>query len=161
VPDPSDTPEPVTADSVSTAPLPPPVQVAQAPVSTRSAIYFPPSPAPFQNATPAPAPSLAPTPPPRASFANAAAPAAASGAWSVQLGAFGSPDQARHTAEAARRAAPDLLASAVTQTPPTSPFGGHRLYRARLSGLSHDTAINSCARLGGLLPCIPVPPGGA
>ena len=163
VPDP---PVPLTDDAVASAPLPPPVQIAQAPEQTRSAIYFPPAVQPFQPPAAHPyapqPPALASSPPPRASFANAAAPPpATAGAWSVQLGAFGSPDQARLTAEAARRAAPDLLATAVTQTPPTSPFGGHRLYRARLSGLSHDTAITSCARLGGLLPCIPVPPGGA
>ena len=151
-----------SVSSINSAPLPPPVQVAEAPRTTTSSIYFPPANAPFQAATPVRAYSAAPVRTASAAPISAGgAPISAGGAWAVQLGAFGSPEAARHTADAARRAAPDLLAAATTATPATSPFGGHRLYRARLTGLTHNAAISSCARLGGLLPCIPIPPGGA
>lgn len=86
---------------------------------------------------------------------------ATQGGWAVQVGAFTSVVQARQTAETARRNVADLLAAAAIQTPPTAPFGGHVLYRARLSGLSQDAAERSCARLDGVLPCVKVPPGGA
>ena len=70
-----------------------------------------------------------------------------SGAWAIQVGAFGNQGQARAAAEAARGRARGMLGGArlvvgtVHQAHAT-------LYRARLTGLSHDTALEACGRIG-------------
>ena len=55
-------------------------------------------------------------------------------------GAFASADQARHAAEQVRDLSPRELGSARVGLGTTSPFGGQRLYPARLVGLSARTA---------------------
>ena len=65
------------------------------------------------------------------------------GVWGVQVGAFGSEAQARAAASAARGqlgvAGAHMVVSTVRQ--------GHTvLYRARLAGVSHETAVQACAR---------------
>jgi D-alanyl-D-alanine carboxypeptidase len=82
--------------------------------------------------------------------------------WSIQVGAFRSPDLARAMAEAARAQAPDQLRSAALALPPTAPFGHSVLYRARLVHLSASAASSACKRLNQRqLPCVVVPPNGA
>lgn len=68
----------------------------------------------------------------------------ATGDWQVQLGAFHDSDTARVVAQAARASAPDLLGAARVMLPPTAPFGGAVLYRARLAGLSVTQASDAC-----------------
>jgi hypothetical protein len=73
-------------------------------------------------------------------------PATLTGAWAIQVGAFQGEGQARSAAEAARRAAPDLLASARHDLRPVRTSGG-TLTRARLAGLSAEAAVAACQRL--------------
>ncbi len=83
------------------------------------------------------------------------------GAWSIQVGAFASPDQARSIAGSVRSLAPRELAGTRTVVGVTSPFGGHVLYRARLAGLSAQTAALACSALSAQRQaCVTVPPGG-
>jgi hypothetical protein len=97
---------------------------------------------------------------PQAAAAEVPAPRV-SGAWSIQVGAFGSPDQARTMAASARGLAPRELSGTRTVVGLTSPFGGHVLYRARLAGLSAQTAAIACSALSAQrLACLTVPPGG-
>ncbi len=82
------------------------------------------------------------------------------GSWAIQVGAFLSPSAARAAAADARRVAPDLLAAAAIDAPPTTPFGGAVLYRARLAALTPETAAQACARLSARgNACMTVPPG--
>jgi cell division septation protein DedD len=68
------------------------------------------------------------------------------GNWAIQVGAFGSPAQARAAADSARGQAGAVLRSAhpivgtVHQAKAT-------LYRARLTGLSHEAAVQACQKL--------------
>ncbi|MEO9190205.1 MAG: lytic transglycosylase domain-containing protein [Acetobacteraceae bacterium] len=83
------------------------------------------------------------------------------GSWAIQVGAFLNPEAARLAAADARRAAPDLLSAAAVEAPPTTPFGGALLYRARLASLTPETASLACARLSTRgTACMTVPPGG-
>ncbi|MGS0648381.1 transglycosylase SLT domain-containing protein [Komagataeibacter melomenusus] len=66
--------------------------------------------------------------------------------WSVQVGAFGSAGQAEHAAGQAR--ARVSLSGVRTQVASVASGRGH-VYRARLTGLSHDAAQQLCQRLGG------------
>ena len=70
------------------------------------------------------------------------------GDWQIQVGAFRDPATARDVAQAARASAPDLLGASRVMLPPTAPFGGAALYRARLAGLSAGQANNACDALG-------------
>ncbi len=80
--------------------------------------------------------------------------------WGVQVGAFDSPQLARAIAESSRRLAPQL-AAARTMVGVTAPFGGHVLYRARLTGLTEQEAASACRTLSArAAACITVPPGG-
>lgn len=83
----------------------------------------------------------------------------AGGAWAVQVGAFGRPEEARFAIELARDAAPPLgAARSVVQ--PVGGLGGRAVYRARLAGLARNDAAAACARLRAQsLACLPVPPG--
>ncbi|KAB8124333.1 murein transglycosylase [Komagataeibacter medellinensis] len=66
--------------------------------------------------------------------------------WSVQVGAYGSVGQAEHAAGVARA---KVSASGVhTQVAGIASPHGH-VYRARLTGLSHEAAEQVCQRLGG------------
>ena len=102
--------------------------------------------------------------PPLEQVASAPAPAAfpAPGAWGIQVGAFDKPGLARAVAEGARAEAPDALRDAAIALPPTTPFGGAVLYRARLMNLSAHAAQTACAQLNQRqLPCVIVRPEGA
>ncbi|MDA8249116.1 MAG: lytic transglycosylase domain-containing protein [Rhodospirillales bacterium] len=71
----------------------------------------------------------------------------ASGAWAIQVGAFGSESQARAAAEAAKGRARTLLAGAQLHIGTVHQAHG-TLYRARLRGLSRETATQACVKLG-------------
>ncbi len=87
----------------------------------------------------------------------AAAPAPVTSIWAIQVGAFSSAGLARIVATSARAELPDEFRAAVIETPPTSPFGGLTLYRARLGNLSAQEATQACSRLNARqLPCIVV-----
>ncbi|MBV9758313.1 MAG: transglycosylase SLT domain-containing protein, partial [Alphaproteobacteria bacterium] len=123
-------------------------------------------PASYASYTPPTQPAAAPVSPlpvPGVQLAAATArdaPFAGAGLWSVQVGAFHTPGQARAVAEAARLVAPELLSGARVEVPATTPFGNAVLYRARLVGVSSASAAQACVRLGGRqLPCMVVPPG--
>lgn len=68
------------------------------------------------------------------------------GTWAIQVGAFANEGQARSATDAAKRTASDQLAQA-------RPVIGHvkqasnTLYRARLTGLSRESAASACERL--------------
>ena len=81
-----------------------------------------------------------------------------SGAWAIQVGAFGNELMAHAAAESARGQAHDVLSGArpyvgmVRQASST-------LYRARLTGLSRDAAVQACERLShGRAACIVISP---
>ena len=83
----------------------------------------------------------------------------AGGNWEVQVGAFRDPAVAREVATAARDVAPEVLGAARIELPPSAPFGGAALYRARLTGLSPRQASEACDVLGRRqMPCRIVPP---
>jgi soluble lytic murein transglycosylase-like protein len=68
------------------------------------------------------------------------------GDWAIQVGAFGNEGQARAAAEAARNRARDMLGGA-RMVVGTVHQARATLYRARLTGLSHDTALEACGRI--------------
>ncbi len=68
------------------------------------------------------------------------------GGWAIQVGAFGNPGQARAAAAAARGHAGVMLASAH-ELVGTVHQGHALLYRARLTGLSRESAVGACERL--------------
>ncbi len=70
----------------------------------------------------------------------------ASGDWAIQVGAFGNAEQARAAAASARGHAGVMLASAHAFVG-TVHQGRAVLYRARLTGLSRETAVQACERL--------------
>ena len=84
---------------------------------------------------------------------------ASAGGWAIQVGAFRSQGLARAVAEGARAELPDQLRAASITLPPTSPFGGTALFRARLANLSAGAAQIACQQLNQRqLPCVVVPP---
>ncbi len=141
-------------------PLPRPVQVAQVPEPP----HFLPTPPRYQQPEPARAveparqfAALMPVPPQRPSTFNLVSSANAApiamhrsgflpGNWAVQVGAFGNANLASAATTAARDTARDVLGGA---RPAVSSVRQPRgmLYRARLVGLSHDTAAHACERL--------------
>jgi Transglycosylase SLT domain/SPOR domain len=66
--------------------------------------------------------------------------------WAIQVGAFGSLSLASQAAGHARTRAASVLGAARPQVASVHVANGH-LYRARLTGLSHDAAIAACRRL--------------
>jgi D-alanyl-D-alanine carboxypeptidase len=104
-------------------------------------------------------PTLRPSRFPAPSGKSRAAPPSSGGAWGIQVGAFANPGLARAIAEGARAQAPEQLHSAALALPPTTPFGGKVLYRARLIHLSESAASSACTHLNRRqLPCVVVPP---
>jgi len=81
----------------------------------------------------------------------------ASGNWAIQVGAFTSQSQALSAAETAKSHAHDMLASAQPYVGTVHQTKGV-LYRARLTGLSRDTAIQACEKLGHHGSCMVVSP---
>jgi cell division protein FtsN len=68
------------------------------------------------------------------------------GNWAIQVGAFGNQTQARAAAEAAKGDEKIVLASARPVVGTVHEPKG-TLYRARLTGLSRDAAIQACEKL--------------
>ena len=136
----------------ASAPAPTPVSLASG--CDENAAYDPDRPcAPLERAAIAPVQTAIyqPAPPP-----------AAAGAWAIQVGAFASAGLARAVAEGARAEAPDALRSAALELPPTTPFGGAVLYRARLAHLTAAQASSACSQLNQRqLPCVVVQPIGS
>lgn len=149
-----------TQAAFQVAAIPPPIPYG----SSRPAVAVLPAPAPFSSARRAPGAGspyqfarnfLIPS-----ATAATIQPAMASGRWAVQVGAFATPEMARRTAESVRTLAPRQLGSARTSIGTTAPFGGQVLYRARLAGLSADTASAACVVLQTRAQaCVLVPPG--
>jgi D-alanyl-D-alanine carboxypeptidase len=82
----------------------------------------------------------------------------AAGGWGIQVGAFPDPSESRAAVAAARSRAAGLLAGAQVVIEPVQ--HGGTLFRARLIGLSEDTAALACSALShGGTPCFMVRPG--
>jgi len=136
-----------------------------APITPAAILPPPATPAPASSvvATPLPAPTpAAPVSRPTA-VASVPTPApavrSASGGWTVQLGAFRSPDDSARIIDRARRSLPGVLdrTERVVQAVDTQ---NGPLYRARLTGLTQQDASASCANLTGMgMACFVVPPG--
>ncbi|MBP2299150.1 transglycosylase SLT domain-containing protein [Azospirillum picis] len=149
-PAPAYTPHPAAAvrsrPPVSVAALPPPAPtLVSAPAAVRVV-----APDTSTSGSPAPRPALV-------SGASSGA-KLGGGVWTVQLGAFRSPDDSQRVIDRARNSMPTLarsqrLVQAVdTQTGP--------LYRARLSGLSQQEAATACNGLVAAgMACFVVAPG--
>ncbi len=85
----------------------------------------------------------------------------ASGAWAIQVGAFGNATQALAAAENARVLAGGLPRAAQASVGTTTRPGGAILFRARLVGLSGTAADEACRQIRGRgRDCIVVPPDG-
>jgi D-alanyl-D-alanine carboxypeptidase len=136
------------------------IRVASADGRTAAAVGTAPAPARArQIAAAAPAAYYQPTTPSSRQRPNQSAEPA--GDWAIQVGAFRNPGLARAVAEGARAQAPELRHASLA-LPPTAPFGGKVLYRARFAHLSASAASNACARLNQRqLPCVVVRPSGA
>ncbi len=70
----------------------------------------------------------------------------APGGWAVQVGAFNNPGLATSATAAAREQARDVLGAARPMVASVRQPNGV-LYRARLTGLSHESAAQACERL--------------
>jgi hypothetical protein len=79
------------------------------------------------------------------------------GGWGIQVGAYGSPGDARHAVEAARHAERYQLAAAHSIVMPVQ-VSQRTLYRARLGGLSQSAAVNACEEIRGRSPCMVLSP---
>lgn len=158
---------PSTSYSAPSNPAPSyaPPAASSRPVASRPPIAVAALPSPTPAPAPAPAVRVvapdtstpdAPAPRPVATMAGAAT--AGGGVWTVQLGAFRSPDDSQRVIDRARNSMPVLsrsqrIVQAVdTQTGP--------LYRARLSGLSQQDAASACSGLVNQgMACFVVAPG--
>ena len=142
-------------------PAPRPVQVAQLPEPPRA---VPPAPTTFALVTPPP------PPPARGGFhiiqRAVAEPVpfrhapASRGGWAIQVGAFSNPSDARRAIGQARHHAQVELAVAHSKLEMV--HAGHSvLWRARLTGLSRDTAAEACGKLTrGRMACMLLSPEG-
>jgi hypothetical protein len=114
---------------------------------------------PAPPTAPAPAPTVvaAAVPAPRPGGFHLIAPAMAdtlpaqhggprTGGWAIQVGAFANETQARSATDNARRKAGDMLAQARPAVGAVRQ-GSATLYRARLTGLSHEAASGACEKL--------------
>jgi len=70
----------------------------------------------------------------------------ANGKWAIQVGAFGNPTQARAATDSARGQVGAVLHSAQSEVG-TVRQAKATLYRARLTGLSHEAAVQACQKL--------------
>nr|WP_321986045.1 transglycosylase SLT domain-containing protein [uncultured Lichenicoccus sp.] len=82
--------------------------------------------------------------------------------WAIQVGAFGTEGQASEAAGSARSRMRGLLPGAQTEIAGVrAGRGGARIYRARLTGLSRNGAMEACERLSrGRGECMVVSPDG-
>ncbi|MBS1103851.1 transglycosylase SLT domain-containing protein [Gluconobacter sp. Dm-62] len=85
-------------------------------------------------------------------------PVAATGNWAIQVGAFANARQASLATSAAHSKGGVVVASARSQVESVKGGRAH-LYRARLTGLTHENAVAACRRLSHGSPCVVVPPG--
>lgn len=134
--------------TIVTASLPAPPPAAPA-WTSMAAIPLPPAQAPnrFALISPAMADTM-----PRAPGGPA------TGTWAIQVGAYANEGQARSAAEAARAHAWAQL-SAAKPAVGSVKQGSNTLFRARLTGLSRDSAVAACERIGrGKSPCMVVSP---
>lgn len=82
-----------------------------------------------------------------------------SGRYAIQVGAFATPGEARSAAVSARGLSSGVPASAETVIAPVSRSDGRVLFRARLYGLSPESAAHACQRIQAHgSPCFVVPP---
>lgn len=152
---------------VQTAQVQPPVAASQ-PAANQgrqfAGVIAPPPPAPPM------APSSAPSPLEQVGGLRLIAPAmaaqaaagrgvaAAPGQWAIQVGAFANQGQAQSALSQARDQARSELSIARTVVGPVKQKNG-LLYRARLVGLSKETAVQACEKLSrGRLNCIVLSP---
>jgi len=144
-------------------PAPRPVEVAALPEPPRA---VPPAPTTVALVTPPPPPParryggfhlIQPAMAEPVPFRHAAA---ATGDWAIQVGAFSSPSDARSAIGSARKHAGGELTHA--QSLVAAVHSGHSvLWRARLTGLSRDTAAEACGKLAhGRMACIVLSPEG-
>jgi len=73
--------------------------------------------------------------------------AGGNGNWAIQVGAYGNEGQAREATDTARKQARDLLSRSHPAVG-TVHTAHATLYRARLTGLSRDAAVQACEKLG-------------
>jgi cell division septation protein DedD len=79
--------------------------------------------------------------------------------WAIQVGAFGTAGQASEAAGSARSRVRVLLPDARTEVAGIRSAKGARIYRARLTGLSRDDAMQACQKLSrGRSECMIVSP---
>ena len=79
------------------------------------------------------------------------------GSWGIQVGAYGSANDARHAVEVARHTERYQLAAAHSIVMPVQ-VSQRTLYRARLGGLSQSAAVNACQDIKGRTPCMVLSP---
>jgi hypothetical protein len=79
------------------------------------------------------------------------------GGWAIQIGAFGKEAQAHSALGTAKTQARDMLAVARPVVLPVHETHG-TLYRARLTGLSREAALQACEKLRGHGACIVLSP---
>jgi hypothetical protein len=79
------------------------------------------------------------------------------GGWGIQVGAYSNAGDAREAVEQARHHEHYELASAREIVMPVH-VSQRLLYRARLSGLSEDAAVNACQAIRGRSPCMVLSP---
>ncbi|MGQ9371209.1 transglycosylase SLT domain-containing protein [Azospirillum sp. ST 5-10] len=129
------------------------VLVAEAapPAPAPAPVMAPAPPAPYAAPVAAPVPVVAPT-------VTVAATPLAAGVWTVQLGAFRSPDDSARIIDRAKRTLPSLLDRTTRVVQPVDTADGP-LFRARLAGLSEQSAAQTCLNLTALgMACFVVPP---
>ena len=137
------------------------VQVAQLPV--------PPAPAPIPAAPPPPVMTASAAEGPKGSSRFRLIPTAnagtlpvvhggpTTGTWAIQVGAFGNEEQAHAAIAAARDHAKEPLGKGKTVVAAMAQPKG-KLYRARVTGLSRDAAMQACEKLGHKSACIVLSP---
>ncbi|WP_459696402.1 transglycosylase SLT domain-containing protein [Acidisoma sp. C75] len=79
------------------------------------------------------------------------------GGWGIQVGAFGSAGDARHAISLARHSDRIHLAAARSIVMPVQ-VSAHTLYRARLAGLSQNSAVTACQDLREHAACMVLSP---
>ncbi len=82
---------------------------------------------------------------------------ATGGKWAIQVGAYGNESQARAAADSARSQAHDLLGQAHPAVGKVRSANA-TLYRARVTGISRDAAVQACEKLGHRGGCIVLSP---
>ncbi|MBE9604689.1 lytic transglycosylase domain-containing protein [Acetobacteraceae bacterium H6797] len=92
---------------------------------------------------------------PAAGVPRSATPVASSGSWAIQVGAFASENLARNAAGQAKQQVP--VASSRTQVQSVSQ-GRNKLYRARVTGLSRESAQAACEKLRSRGACMVLSP---